>query len=98
MLPIVEIPETLRTGLEAYRSLFCRKAGFEHMGRYLTGLITSENKTLQGIHDQQVWPGDKNVSSRAMIERCSNRGGKVINSCPTTECLWVGTIGGKDVQ
>ena len=30
--------------------------------------MTSENKTLQGIHDQQVWPGDNQISSRAMHE------------------------------
>ena len=68
MLPIVEIPASIRAGLEAYRELFCREAGFEHVGRYITGLILSGNKTLQGIHELQVWPEGRGVSSRAMHE------------------------------
>lgn len=68
MLPIVEIPAMIWKGLQPYRDLFCRATGFEHIGRYLTGLIISPNKTLQGIHDLQVWSEDKGVSSRAMHE------------------------------
>ena len=76
MLPIVEIPLAILTGLQAYRELFCRCAGFEHIGRYLTGLIMSPNKTLQGIHDFQVWPEDKKISSRAMHEAVFESGWK----------------------
>lgn len=68
MIPITKIPATIWAGLQPYRKLFCGNAGFEHIGRYLTGLIMSPNKTLQGIHDLQVWPEDKKVSSRAMHE------------------------------
>lgn len=68
MLPIVEIPATIWVKLQPYRDLFCRAAGFEHIGRYLTGLIVSPNKTLQGIHDLQVWPSAQKISSRAMHE------------------------------
>ena len=39
MLPLVEIPETIARGLAPYRSLFCREAGFEHICRYVSGLI-----------------------------------------------------------
>lgn len=65
MLPMCGVPETVRRGLAPYRELFCREAGFEHVSRYVTGLILSPNKTLQGIYDLQVW-GDDQPSRRAM--------------------------------
>jgi hypothetical protein len=37
------------------------------VSRYVTGLITSPNKTLQGIYDWQIWQGDA-PSRRAMHE------------------------------
>jgi hypothetical protein len=49
-----------------YRDLFCRDEGFEHVGRYVTGLILSPNKTLQGIYDAQVWQAGPKPSRRAM--------------------------------
>jgi hypothetical protein len=55
MLPITGIPETIAQGLAGFRDLFCRKEGFEHISRYVTGLILSPNKTWQGIYDLQVW-------------------------------------------
>jgi hypothetical protein len=68
MLPIIRVPETLRQGLAPYRPLFCRDEGFEHVSRYVTGLILSPNKTLQGIYDVQVWGEDEKPSRRAMHE------------------------------
>ena len=67
MIPIVDIPNTIKETLLPYRSIFCKEAGFEHIGRYVTGLILSPNKTLQGIYDVQVWGGEK-PSRRAMHE------------------------------
>lgn len=67
MLPMVGVPETIRKGLRSYRDLFSRAEGFEHVSRYVTGLIVSPNKTLQGIYADQVWEGDK-PSRRAMHE------------------------------
>jgi hypothetical protein len=67
MLPIVEVPETIRKGLRPYRDLFRRTEGFEYVSRYVSGLLMSPNKTLQGIYAQQVWEGDK-PSRRAMHE------------------------------
>jgi len=67
MLPIVGGPKTIQRGLLPYRKLFGRAEGFEHVSRYVTGLILSVNKTLQGIYDEQVWEGDK-PSRRAMHE------------------------------
>jgi hypothetical protein len=66
MLPIVGVPATIHRGLASYRDLFCRAEGFEHVARYVTGLILSSNKTLQGIYDAQVWPGGAQPSHRAM--------------------------------
>ncbi len=65
MLPIVEVPETIRNGMLNYRHVFCRDEGFDHVSRYVTGLVISPNKTLQGIYDLQVWDGKK-PSRRAM--------------------------------
>ena len=48
-----------------YRDVFCRDEGFGHVSRYVTGLIISPNKTLQGIYDLQVWDG-KRPSRRSM--------------------------------
>jgi len=49
MIPIVGVPETIASGMKNYRNVFCRDEGFEHVSRYVTGLIISPNKTLQGI-------------------------------------------------
>jgi hypothetical protein len=68
MIPITTIPQTIWTKIQAYRKLFCTNVGFEHIARYITGLIVSPNKTLQGIHDIQVWPNGNKISSRAMHE------------------------------
>src|SRR5918911_171889 len=68
MLPIVSVPETIRRGMAAYRDLFCRDAGFAHVCRYVTGLILSPNKTLQGMYDLQVWTDGARPSRRAMHE------------------------------
>jgi hypothetical protein len=67
MLPIIQVPETIKTGMEGFRDLFGREEGFEHVCRYVTGLVTSPNKTLQGIYDLQVFEGDR-PSRRAMHE------------------------------
>lgn len=67
MLPIVEVPESIRRGMAHYRCVFCRQEGFDQVCRYVTGLVVSPNKTLQGIYDLQVWEGQK-ASRRAMHE------------------------------
>ncbi|MGC1218381.1 MAG: hypothetical protein WA883_12980 [Phormidesmis sp.] len=50
----------------AYREVFCRDNGFEHVSRYVQGLLLSANKTLQVIYAQIVWPEGEQVSRRAM--------------------------------
>ncbi len=66
MIPIVGIPQTIRDGFAPYRALFCRDAGFEHVSRYVTGLLLCPDKTLQGIYDGQVWGQEPAPSRRAM--------------------------------
>ena len=68
MLPLVGIPETAAQFIKQYRNVFCKEAGFQHISRYLNGLLMSPNKTLQGIYSQLVKDGDKKVSRRAMHE------------------------------
>jgi len=68
MVPLVGVPETIRCGLAPYRDVFCRAEGFDHVSRYVTGLILSPNKTLQGIYHGQVWEPDMPRSRRAMHE------------------------------
>jgi hypothetical protein len=68
MLPLVGVPVTLRHGLAPYREVFCRAEGFDHVSRYVTGLILSPKKTLQGIYDVQVWGPGMPRSRRAMHE------------------------------
>jgi len=66
MLPIVGVPETIRRGMVPYRAVFCRDAGFDHISRYVTGVLLSPNKTLQGLYDVQVWARESAPSRRAM--------------------------------
>jgi|SRR5215813_720195 len=67
MLPITGIPETIAKGMAGFRDLFCRQEGFEHLPRYVTGLILSPHKTLQGLYGLQGWSCDT-PSRRAMPE------------------------------
>lgn len=66
MLPLVGVPPTIAVGMKKYREVFCREEGFDHVSRYVSGLVLSENKTLQGIYAQQVWPEGEEVTRRAM--------------------------------
>jgi hypothetical protein len=62
MLPFVAVPSTIAQQFGKYRDLFCRAAGFEQVSRYITGLLLSENKTLQGIASQ--WAVSDEVGGR----------------------------------
>lgn len=65
---IVEIPKRIRDGMLHLRKIFRKQRGFEHIVRYIIGLIVSSNKTLQGIHDIQVYENNKKSSRRSMHE------------------------------
>jgi len=47
---VMETPKSLRESLEAYRSIFT-KPQFYHFNNLITGLIVSDNKTIQEIND-----------------------------------------------
>jgi hypothetical protein len=64
MFPIIEIPSVVSDVLTQYRGVFCRAEGFDWVSRYVTGLLVSPNKTLQGIYDLQVFPEHPHPPSR----------------------------------
>lgn len=66
MIPVVEVPKSIAEYLEKYRELFNRQKGFETVSRFITGLILSPNKTLEGIYQQQFWEEGKGLKRRAM--------------------------------
>jgi len=69
MFPIVTIPSAISDVFNQYREVFCREEGFEWVSRYVTGLLLSPNKTVQGIYDLQVFPDhEQPPSRRAMHE------------------------------
>jgi hypothetical protein len=76
MLPIIEVPATIRHRMATYRDLCCREAGFDHVSRYVTGLLLSPPKTLQGIYDLQVWPESRSPGRRAMHAALCEAGGR----------------------
>lgn len=49
MLPLVEIPPFVKKYAEGYQDLFSPQQ-YQHFIRYLTGLLTLENKTIQAIN------------------------------------------------
>lgn len=75
MLPFVGVPETIAKGMSAYREVFCRADGFEQVSRYISGLLLSENKTLQGIAAQPVYLEGEVVSRRVMHAAGASVGG-----------------------
>jgi len=58
--------ELIPSSKKKYREVFCRDEGFDHVSRYVSGLVLCKNKTLQGIYAQQVWPEGEEVTRRAM--------------------------------
>jgi hypothetical protein len=86
MLPMVGVPETIRKGLRPYRDLFRRSEGFEYVSRYVTGLIVSPNKTLQGIYANQVWE-DHKPTRRTMHEAVFEAGWDVEEVLPRHRTL-----------
>jgi hypothetical protein len=49
MLPLVEIPDIVRHYEAFYTPVFSAEA-FEHFKRYVSGLLVTENKTVEGIN------------------------------------------------
>src|SRR2546427_9783937 len=74
MVPLVGVPATICRGMAPYRDGFCRAEGFDQVSRYVTGLLLSPNKTLQGIYDMPVWEPGAPHSRRAMHEAVCEAG------------------------
>ncbi len=66
MLPLIDVPSQITQYMAKFRACFQRQEGFDHVCRYIAGLILSENKTLEGIHDAFYFDQEKKVSRRAM--------------------------------
>jgi hypothetical protein len=65
LMPLIGVPSSIAKQLSSYRDVFCREAGFNHISRYISGLLLNPNKTLQGIYAQQVWAQGGKSSSHA---------------------------------
>jgi hypothetical protein len=69
MFPIISPPDSVQAFMAQDRDVFCRDEGFEWVSRYVTGLLISPNKPVQGMYDLQVFPEDKpRPGRRAMHE------------------------------
>ena len=67
-VPAIETPKELRESLEDYRGIFT-KPQFSNFRNLITGLIISDNKTIQEINDCF---GEKDQSSLNRFVTCSN--------------------------
>src|SRR4030042_4558911 len=67
-IPIIEIPKELKKSLEDYRDIFT-KPQLNHFQNLITGIIVSDNKTLQEINDCF---GKKDQSSLNRFMTCSD--------------------------
>ena len=77
MFPMAGVPPTIAHGMKNSREVLCRDAGCEPGSRDVSGVAPSENKPLQAIPSQQVWPEGKEVSRRAMHPQELKPGGRV---------------------
>ena len=93
MFPLVGVPETIRRGMAPYRDVFCREAGFDHVSRYVTGLLLSPKKTLQGIYDAQVWEPGTSCHRRAMHEAVFEAGWATDDLMPRHRAVVAGAHG-----
>jgi len=62
MLPLVELPEIVRHYAPWFEPVFADKEGLIQFQRYLSGLLVSENKTVEGINRLVVYES-RNQSS-----------------------------------
>jgi hypothetical protein len=79
MFPLIGVPETIAKGMNAYRGVFCRQEGFEHVSRYISGLLLSENKTVQGFTPNKYILKEKGRHAEQCTPPCLKQGGIVRN-------------------
>src|SRR5438105_10841744 len=74
MLPIIRVPEILAKGMESFRKVFCRAEGFEHICRFITGLILSPKRPSKGFMLCKYGRGRRRVGGRCMKRSLSQAG------------------------
>ena len=79
MLPIVGVPETIRQGMAPYRDVFCRDAGFEHVSRYVTGVVLSPNKTSKAFTTCKCGVESSSVRGAPCTKRSLRKAGPEMN-------------------
>jgi SRSO17 transposase len=66
-IPIAAYPSIIANNLKHFEEFFS-KPQLEHFAQYLTGLIVSENRTVQGINDNFVCHKDQSNLNRFLTE------------------------------
>jgi hypothetical protein len=67
MFPFVGIARTIHQGMSAYRALFSRQSAFEHVERYVNGLLLSAIRRCKAFTVN--WSGRMNRSASS-VGRC----------------------------
>jgi hypothetical protein len=67
-VPVLEIPESIRSYCERFSSLFYNRLQYENFERYLTGLILCENVTVDGISGMFPEGPDQSNLNRFLTE------------------------------
>ena len=75
MVPLVGVPETIRLGLAPYREVFCRAEGFDHVGRYITGLLPVRIKRCKGSRWAGVGAGGAAAAGGPCTKGCRRPAG-----------------------
>jgi SRSO17 transposase len=65
--PITAYPSVVANNLKHFKEFFS-KPQMEHFAQYLTGLIVSDNRTIQGINDNFVFRKDQSNLNRFLTE------------------------------
>jgi hypothetical protein len=47
MIPLVGAPPTIAAGMKKYREVFCRDEGFDHVSRYVSGLVVLRQNLIR---------------------------------------------------
>lgn len=66
-MPITAYPSIITNNLKHFEEFFS-KPQLEHFAQYLTGLIVSENRTVQGINDSFICHKDQSNLNRFLTE------------------------------
>lgn len=67
MFPVISHPQIIEEGTKPFQALFSKEA-FEHFKRYLTGLVVSQNKTIEGINQIFLERFDQSTLNRFLTQ------------------------------